>query len=44
MRKGTPLCRFGTVRPKEAQVLRAKLTAILSEMGARQRTSADPNC
>jgi hypothetical protein len=35
-------CRFGTVRPKEAEVLTAKLTGILSDGGNRQRTSGDP--
>jgi len=32
---------FGTVRRKEAVVLTAKLTAILSDIGNRQRTSAE---
>ncbi len=36
--------RFGTVRPKQAEILTAKLTAILSDIGAYQRPSADPSC
>src|SRR5207248_9763904 len=36
--------RFGTVRPKQAEILTAKLTAILSDIGAHQRPSADPSC
>jgi hypothetical protein len=39
---GRDVSEFGTVRPKEAKVLRAKLTAILSDGGNRQRTSGDP--
>jgi hypothetical protein len=35
--------RFGTVRLNGAEVLIAKVTAILSDIGNRQRTSADPN-
>lgn len=35
--------RFGTVCPKEARVLTAKLTAILSNISNRQRASADPS-
>ena len=33
---------FGTVHPKDAVVLTAKLAAILSDGGNRQRTLADP--
>ena len=44
IRKDMPRRRFGTVRPKLAEVLTAKLTAILSDNCARQRTSADPSC
>jgi hypothetical protein len=39
----TAQSRFGTVRLKEAEILTAKLTAILSDIGNRQRTSADPS-
>ena len=42
-RKDAAPRRFGTGRLKEAEVLTAKLTAILSDIGNRQRTSADPS-
>ena len=34
---------LGTALLKEAQILTAKLTAIQSDVGARQQTSADPS-
>ena len=36
-------CNLGTALLKEAQILTAKLTAIQSDVGARQQTSADPS-
>ncbi len=43
-REDTIYAGFGTVRPKQAEILTAKLTAILSDIGAYQRPSADPSC
>jgi hypothetical protein len=41
---GRKVAECGTVRRKEAEVVTAKMTAILSDVGNHQRTSADPSC